>query len=131
MTDTAVQSLSDFADTLANAMHGKTFGGIFFWRFALVRPHDQAYSLLSVRAEGERLDLTFRHASGAGTAGVLSVFAPAGLQITDAGICVRTAARLRLDESEAWPDGGEYRIRTPRGEGQFAIGDSPALTLQF
>ncbi len=131
MPDSASQSLADLADRLQAALQGKTFGAIFFWKFALVRPHDQAYRLLSARVAGDRLDLEFLHDSGQGAPGVLSVWSPSGLEITAAAASLRQAARLRLDDSEAWPDGGEYRIRTPRGEGVFPLGDSPALTLQF
>lgn len=122
--------LSDLADPLRAALLGKTFGGIRFWRFALVRPHDQAYELVSTHIDGDRLDLVFVHASREGLPGVLSVWSPAGLEITDGGISLREAARLRLDDNEAWPDGDQYRIRTPRGEGAFSLGDSPALTLE-
>lgn len=131
MSDTAPQSLSELAEQLDAALRGKTFGALFFWKFALVRPHDQAYQVLSVRADGDRLDVEFLHASGAGTPGILSIWSPAGLEVSDSAVSLRLASRLRLDDSEAWPDGEEYRIRTPRGEGPFPLGDSPALTLQF
>ena len=131
MPDIKIQPLAELSQQLLAALHGRTFGAIFFWRFALVRPHDQAFKALSIRTEGERLDLEFSHASGDGKPGTLSVWSPAGLEISAASLSLRHAARLRLDDSEAWPDGTQYRIRTPRGEGAFALGDSPALTLQF
>ena len=40
-----------------------------------------------------------------------------------------SAARLKLDETEAWLDGERYGLRTPRGEGAFDVGDALALTL--
>ena len=125
------ESLAELSEQLQAALHGKTFGGIFFWRFALVRPHDQAYGLSATRIEGEQLDLVFLHASGQGSAGTLSVWSPGGLEIGAASVSLRRAARLRLDDSEAWLDGDHYRIRTPRGEGAFPLGEAAALSLQF
>lgn len=122
--------LPELADQLRAALSGKPFGGIRFWRFALLRPQDQAYELVSTHVEGDRLDLVFVHASHQGLPGVLSVWSPEGLEIAGGAVSLRQAARLRLDDNEAWLDGEEYRIRTPRGEGAFPFGDSPALTLE-
>lgn len=110
----------------------RPFGAIRFWRFAVVRPFDQSFELVSVQADGDRLDLTLVHASLQGLPGVLSVWAPEGLSITAQGLTLHNAARLKLDENEAWSsEGGRYGIRTPRGEGAFDINGADALTLEL
>lgn len=105
------------------------FGVIRFWRFAVVRPNDQSFVLVSTHAEGDRLDLVFVHESRAGLASVLSVWSPEGLTLADGGLVLAGAARLKLDDAEAWLDGARYGVRTPRGEGGFDVNDAPALTL--
>lgn len=124
-------SVSEIAEQLRCRFLHKPFGVIRFWRFAVVRPNDQSYELVSTLAEGDRLDLGFVHASGQGRPGVLSVWAPEGLAFTEGGITLHGASRLRLDDDEAWiDDGKQYRIRTPRGEGAFDINEAVALTLE-
>lgn len=122
-------SLTDIAQTLQGSFLHRPFGAIRFWRFAVVRPHDQMFELVSVSTTGDRLDLSLCHASHTGHASPLSVWSPADITITDQGVIIRDAARLRLDDNEAWRDGDTYRIRTPRGEGGFPHADAPALTL--
>ncbi len=110
---------------------GQTFGCVRFWQFALVRPNDQFFQLASVTLAGDRLDLQLRHADGQGEAGVVSVWQPMGLSPRPHGVALSAAARLSWGNSEAWQAGeGQYRIRTPRGEGGFAIEGAPALTLE-
>ena len=71
------------------------------------------------------------HADGQGEAGVVSVWQPMGLSPRPHGVALSAAARLSWGNSEAWQAGeGQYRIRTPRGEGGFAIEGAPALTLE-
>ena len=127
----ALTPIADVATQLRNYFLNRPFGAIRFWRFAVVRPHDQSFELVSTRIDGDRLDLSFVHASHQGTAGVLSIWSPQGLEISAKGVIVRRAARLRLDDSEAWLDGDSYRIRTPRGEGSFAISGTEALALEI
>ena len=107
----------------------RPFGVIRFWRFAVVRPNDQSFVLVSTHAEADRLDLVFVHEQRAGLASVLSIWGATGLQISDDGLTLRGAARLKLDDTEAWLDGERYGLRTPRGEGGFDVGDALALTL--
>ncbi|MCE1184221.1 MAG: hypothetical protein LWW92_01265 [Rhodocyclales bacterium] len=127
----AATSLETLAETVRQGFLQRNFGSIRFWRFAVVRPSDQSYVLVDVRTAGDRLDLVFRHASGQGQEGVLSVWQPEGLSLDGVGLSLQRANRLRLDDSEAWTDGGrEYHIRTPRGEGAFEINDAGALRLE-
>lgn len=110
---------------------GQMFGCVRFWRFALVRPNDQYFLIASLLVADGRLDLSLRHADTQGDAGVLSVWQPGGLVAHGHGVTLATAARLRWADSEAWVgDNDQYRIRTPRGEGGFAINGAPALTLE-
>lgn len=127
---TGPDTLEAIADAIREKCLDRPFGEIRFWKFAVVRPGDQRYQLVSVHAEGDRLDLVFVHDSRKGLPGVLSVWQPEGLAVGDAGVLTLSgAARLRLDESEATRADDRYRIKTPRGEGDFAAEDSPALTL--
>jgi hypothetical protein len=123
-------ALQHIAGELRTRFLHQPFGAIRFWRFAVVRPHDQSFELIDARVGSDRLNLIFRHASGQGTAGVLSVWAPQGLTISASGVVLQEAARLRLDENQAWAEGDEYRIRTPRGEGTFPRTGTAALTLE-
>ena len=127
---TAHDDLDALATRLRQQFMQRAFGAIRFWRFAVVRPHDQSYELVSVLVDGDRLDLSFVHASHSGHAGVLSIWAPRGVTIDAQGLRVQHAERLRLDQNEAWLDGDSYRIRTPRGEGAFALSGSEALVLE-
>lgn len=113
------------------------FGGIWFWRFAVVRPHDQGQHLTDCQVEGDgpdtRLVLTLEHASGQGHTARLDIWQPEGLSITGQGLHLARATRLRFGPAEAWPDtgaAGQYRIRTAQGEGGFPMEDAPALLLQ-
>lgn len=130
MNDTTT-SLSAAAELLRSSFIDRSFGAIRFWRFAVVRPHDQAYRLTSVAVEGDRLDLVFIHDSGQGLPGVISLWAPQGVSVGEKGVTVRELARVRMDDNEAWADGAKYRIRTPRGEGEFDINGADALTLEI
>lgn len=130
MNDTNT-ALSIVAESLRSGFIGRSFGAIRFWRFAVVRPHDQAFRLTEVTVTGDRLDLSFIHDSGQGLPGVISLWAPQGVSVGDKGVTVRELARVRMDDNEAWSDGGaKYRIRTPRGEGDFDINGADALTLE-
>lgn len=127
---TGPEALEAIADGIREKCLDRPFGEIRFWKFAVVRPSDQLYRLVSVHAEGERLDLVFVHDSRKGLPGVISVWQPAGLIVDGAGVLgLRGAARVRLDENAATREGDRYRVKTPRGEGDFAAEDSPALTL--
>ena len=128
---TPASPVETLATQLREGFLGKPFGAIRFWRFAVVRPFDQSFELVSVHTEGERLDLAFVHASHQGLPGILSVWAPAGLVIAERGLTLARASRLRLDDNEAWTgDDGHYGIRTPRGAGTFDINGADALTLE-
>ncbi len=126
-------AVRDVADGLYREFMGQPFGIIRFWGFAVVRPNDQSYLLTALHPEGDRLDLDLVHESGQGEAGRLSVWGPEGLESIQQpgrnGIVLRSAARIRFGDREAWLVGDRYRVRTPKGEGDFAVGDSPALTL--
>jgi hypothetical protein len=106
-----------------------SFGEIRFWGFAVVRPNDQSFVVVSVHAEGDRLDLRLLHDSRQGHETVLSIWSPRGLHLAG-GLVITQAARLSLGDCEAWAeDGARYRIRTPRGEGSFPMESTPALRL--
>lgn len=130
---------SDSIDAIADAIREKcldrAFGEIRFWKFAVVRPGDQSYRLVSVHTDADRLDLVFVHDSRKGLPGVIHVWQPAGFTASglagrEGGVLTLTsAARVALDDAEASLDGDRYRIKTPRGEGDFAVEDTPALTL--
>lgn len=131
MKSTASEAAAQIAETLRGAFLDRPFGVIRFWKFAVVRPGDQSFVLVSTHADGDRLDLVLVHESRKGLAAVISVWSPEGLETAEGGdgIALRGAARLRHAEAEAWLDGDRYRLRTPRGEGDFAVEDAPALTL--
>lgn len=112
----------------ASFLH-KPFGVIRFWRFAVVRPNDQSFELVSTHAEEDRLDLVFVDERRSGLASVLSIWGPSGLTLDQSGLTLAGAARLRLDETEAWLDGDRYGLKTPRGEGGFPVDGALALTL--
>ena len=100
---------------------------------SVVPTNDQSYVLVSTHAEGDRLDLVFVHESRQGLPGVISLWQPEGLEAAPAalgkGLCIRGAARVRLDDNEATREGDTYRIRTARGEGTWPIEGEPALLL--
>jgi hypothetical protein len=129
MSHDSVALLHTAAELRSRFLH-QPFGSIRFWRFAVVRPHDQSFELLDARVASDRVNLIFRHASGQGQTGVLSIWAPQGLTISASGVVLQEAERLRMDDNEAWVQGDEYRIRTPRGEGGFPRSGTAALTLE-
>jgi hypothetical protein len=112
----------------------KAFGGIWFWQFAVVRPHDEGQILLSCQALGSgeqaRLELQLQHASGQGHSAVLSVWQPQGLSIDAQGLRLQNASRLHFGKAQAWADDSGYRLQSPAGEGSFATQGLPALNLQ-
>lgn len=110
---------------------GRTFGALRFWGFAVLRPHDQAYEVVSTHAEGDRLELVFVHASRHGRPGVLVIEGPEGLRTSPQGLTVQAARRVALDSTEAQPEGAQVTVRTPQGEGRFDRSGAPALTLEF
>jgi hypothetical protein len=127
----AAHSLESIAEAVRSGFLKHSFGSIRFWRFAVVRPSDQSYELQDVRCTADRLDLVFRHASGQGQDGVLSIWQPSGLSLEGSSLRIHAAARLRLDDNEAWSDGSsQYHIRTARGEGAFEINEASALNLE-
>lgn len=127
----ALDTPEDIVDWLQRHFIAQSFGCVRFWQFALVRPNDQFFQLSRVTLAGNRLDLHVCHAAGQGDAGVLSVWAPSGLMLRPHGVALAAAERLSWAGSEAWQVGeGQYRIRTPRGEGGFAMENAPALTLE-
>jgi len=121
--------VEQYAQQLRNEWLGHSFGDIRFWGFAVVRPNDQSFFVVSVQAEGDRLDLRLMHESRQGNETVLSVWSPQGLRL-ESGLVIMQAARLSLDDCTAWSeDGAHYRIRTLRGEGSFPTDSTPALRL--
>ncbi len=127
----AADSPEHIAAWLRQHFLGQAFGCVRFWRFSLVRPNDQFFVIAQASAVDDRLDLQLRHADSQGDAGVLSVWRPSELAPHSHGVTLTRAARLRWGDSEAWEvDDRQYRIRTPRGEGGFALDGAPALTLE-
>ena len=124
-------SESTLVDALRAHLLQRSFGAVRFWGFAPMRPHDQAYELISTHQDGDRLDLVFVHASRQGLASVLSVWAPEGLEVNERGLSVRAARQLKLDDLQAWDEGAQYRLRSDKGEGQFDKGEAPALSIEF
>ncbi|MEN9484683.1 MAG: hypothetical protein RJB37_2563 [Pseudomonadota bacterium] len=121
--------IEQYAQQLRGQWLHRSFGDIRFWGFAVVRPNDQSFVVVSVQAEGDRLDLRLVHESRQGHETVLSIWSPRGLQLAS-GLVVARAARLVLGDCEAWSeDDAHYRIRTPRGEGSFPMESTPALRL--
>jgi hypothetical protein len=124
------ESVEDCALILRRQWIDQPFGEIRFWGFAVVRPNDQGYVVVSVQTEEDRLDLTLVHESRQGVASVLSVWAPCGVRVDD-GLVIEQAARLSMGDCVAWSDGeAQYRLRTPRGEGCFPMQSAPALRLR-
>lgn len=129
------ESPPDAAAQCAQHVHAhwldRPFGVIRFWGFSVVRPNDQSHVLVSVLAQGDRLDLTLVHESRQGLAQVLSIWSPQGWQIDAAqGLVIARAARVSLGDCVAWAeDDTHYRVRTPRGEGSFPMQSAPALWL--
>lgn len=124
------QDAAGLADQIRSAHLDKPFGTVKFWGMAVMAPGDQSYVVVSSHADGDRLDLSFVHESRAGLPGVISVWAPEGLEMEGARLVIRSAARLRMDDNEATREGESYRIRTARGEGVWPITeDEPALIL--
>lgn len=119
-----------YAQQLRAQWIDQPFGEIRFWGFAVERPNDQSHVVVSVLADEDRLDLTLVHESRQGLARVLSIWSPRRLRLEE-GLVIEQAARLSLNDCVAWPeDEAHYRVRTPRGEGSFAIESAPALRLR-
>lgn len=119
-----------YAQQLRARWIDQPFGEIRFWGFTVERPNDQSHVVVSVLADEDRLDLTLVHESRQGLARVLSIWSPRGLRLEE-GLVIEQAARLSLDDCVAWSeDEAHYRVRTPRGEGSFAIESAPALRLR-
>lgn len=121
--------VQQIAEKIRSAQIDKPFGIVKFFGMSIVPMNDQSYQLVSAHADGDRLDLGFVHESRAGLPGVISVWAPEGVEIAAAGLTIRSAARLRLDDSEAQRQGDNYQITTPRGTGVWPIEGEPALVL--
>lgn len=130
MADLDAPDTRTLAARLRTSGSGRTFGAIRFWRFAVVRPHDQCWRLVDAQAEADRLDLHLMPDGPPGPALVLSIWQPRHLVLDAGGLQVQQAQQLRFADSEAWLHGTDYRLRTPRGEGMFPIQDTPALTLE-
>jgi hypothetical protein len=124
-------TLAICAQQLRDQFLHQPFGVVRFWGFAVVRPNDQFFELVSVAEQPERLDLVIVEASHRGLASVLSIWQPEGLLPTPTGIKILSGARLLWDEYEAWGnDPLSYQIRTPRGAGTFEKNQMAALTLE-
>lgn len=121
------------AERIRRTYLNKPFGIIKFWAFGVVQPNDQSFELVSTHADEDRLDLVFVHESRSGLASVLSIWHPQGLELAPesigTGIAIRTASRVKLDDTEAVRDGTQYLFRNPRGEGTWPITTEPALVL--
>lgn len=117
------------AESVRSQFLHQPFGIVQFWGFAVVRPNDQVFELVSVHHEADRLDLVFVHESRHGLASVLSIWGAEGLTITDGRLQIATAQRLRLDATEASLEGGQFRIKTEQGEGLWPLSTRPALRL--
>lgn len=122
-------SMDALAQSLRSQFLHRPFGIIQFWGFAVVRPNDQCFELVSVHHEADRLDLVFVHESRQGLASVLSVWGAEGLTMTGGSLQIATAQRLRLEATEAHLEGGQFRIKTQQGEGLWPLSTRPALRL--
>jgi len=132
---------AEFAElaTLAAAINQqfarRTFGAIWFWRSAVVRPHDEGQFLLTceVLGEGEdaHLALQLQHASGQGHPAVLSVWQAQGLSLDAQALRLQHASRLHFGPAQACLEGDYYRLQTPAGESRFALEGAAALNLQI
>jgi len=122
--------IEQYVQQLRSQWIDQSFGDIRFWGFAVVRPNDQSFVVVSVQADGDRLDLRLVHASRQGRETVLSIWSPRGLRLDSGRLVIAQAARLSLGDCAAWAeDDTHYRIRTPRGEGSFSMESTPALRL--
>lgn len=121
--------------TLVHALRehllNRSFGAVKFWGLATMRPHDQAYDLVSTHVDGERLDLVFVHASRLGLPGIVSIEAPGGLHLNPQGLTLDHARSLRMDDMEATDSGDSYTIRNAQGTGIYPKAGRPALTIEF
>ncbi len=139
MSHLSAAELAPLAQQIRTHFLRQTFGGIWFWQFAVVRPHDQGQCVVDCQVVPNEADpnrahlvLSLQHASGQGHAATLAIWEPQGLSIDAQGLRLTGAARLRFGGMEAWPEAqGGYRIRTPQGEGHFPGGEGRALWLQI
>lgn len=118
-----------FAESVRSQFLHKPFGIIQFWGFAVVRPNDQFFELVSVHHEADRLDLVFVHESRHGLASVLSIWGADGVVVKDGSLHIAHAQRLSLDATEASLEGNQFRIKTAQGEGLWPLSTKPALRL--
>jgi hypothetical protein len=125
--------VAELADQIRHRFLHQPFGIVQFWGMGMVRANDQAYELVSIHTEGNRLDLVFVHASHGGLSGTLSIWDPKGLSAAPAGlgqgIAIREAQRLVMGDGEATDEGAQFRARTSRGEGVLPKDGAPALVL--
>jgi hypothetical protein len=124
---------AEIAEQLRRRFLHQPFGIVQFWGMGMIPANDQAYELVSIHVEGNRLDLVFVHASHSGLPGTLSIWDPDGLEAALAGlgqgIAIRDAQRLVMGDSEATSEGAQFRARTSRGEGVLPKDGAPALVL--
>lgn len=134
MTSSCAPTLPELAHTIEQQFRLQPFGGLWFWQFAVVRPHDEGQQLVrcEVRGTGAQAELVLvlQHASGQGHSAELGVCQPAGLRIDAQGLRLAQAQRLRFGPCQAWAQAHGYRLRTPQSEGCFEQGGAPALFLQ-
>lgn len=135
-TSHTAADLHALARNLENRFMRQAFGGIWFWRFAVVRPHDDTQMLTACHVAGDghdqHLQLELQLCSGQGQAAVLQIWSPAGLEIDSRGLRLKHASTLRFGPATAKAvDAHRYRLSTPRGEGDFEIEGAPALFLEI
>lgn len=123
--------MDDVVAMLRDALLDRSFGAVRFWKFAPIRPMDQRYRIVSTHRDGDRLDLVYVHESRQGLAAVISIEAPEGVTVQGTVVQVARARRLRMGDFEAVSEGDQYLVKTPRGEGRFAIDGVNALTLEL
>ncbi len=122
---------SEIAAQLAGALLHRTFGIVQFWGTAVVRPNDDSWEVVSVAAEGDRVDIVYVHESHTGHPATLSIWSPAGVEPapSGAGVAIRSAARLRFADTEATSAGDSFQYATPRGQALLEKRGAPALVL--
>ncbi len=125
--------VAEIAEQIRRSFLHQPFGIVQFWGMGMIPANDQAYELVLIHAEGNRLDLIFVHESHSGLPGTLSIWDPEGLEAAPAGlgqgIAIRDAQRLVMGDGEATSEGTQFRARTSRGEGVLPKGGAPALVV--